>query len=73
MIKSHIINNFMNDNIENIKEAVNESIKDDDEITLPGLGVFFSLLWEEADDDMKNNILSLIRTGLDKEVEKINK
>ena len=65
MIRDHIINNFKNDSIENIREAITESIKEQDEVTLPGLGVFFSLIWNEADEDKKEEILDLIRKGLD--------
>ena len=65
MIRDHIINNFKNDSIENIREAITESIKEQDEVTLPGLGVFFSLIWNEADEMRKEEILDLIRKGLD--------
>ena len=37
-IRSHIINNFKGDDINTLKEAIEESIKNNDEITLPGMG-----------------------------------
>ena len=40
-IRKSIINNFKGSRDEEIIESINESIKQGDEITLPGLGVFF--------------------------------
>ena len=45
-IRSHIINNFKGDDINVLRDAIEESIKNNDEITLPGMGVFFELVWE---------------------------
>lgn len=59
-IRSHIINNFKGDDITTLKDAINESIKNNDEITLPGMGVFFELVWQKADEELKNKILSIL-------------
>lgn len=59
-IRSHIINNFKGDDINTLKDAINESIKNNDEITLPGMGVFFELVWQKADEDTRNKILSIL-------------
>lgn len=64
-IKSHIIENFKEDTEESIKEAIIESVKDTDEVVLPGLGVFLSLAWEKADENLKDSIVKLIREKLD--------
>ena len=42
-IRDYIINNFKDDNDETIKNAIEESIKEEDEVTLPGMGVFLKL------------------------------
>ncbi len=57
-IRSHIINNFKGDNKETLKNAIEESIQNNDEITLPGMGVFFELVWKKASEEMKDKILS---------------
>ena len=44
-IRKSIINNFKESDIKDIKTSIEESINDKDEITLPGLGVFFEILW----------------------------
>ena len=65
-IREHIINNFKEDNIDEIKEAVNESVEGGDEMTLHGLGVFMSLLWENSNDKEKDKILDKIKLALNK-------
>ena len=61
-IRSHIINNFKGDDINTLKDAIEESIKNNDEITLPGMGVFFELVWKKADEDTKNKILGILKS-----------
>ena len=39
-IREHIINNFKEDSEESIYDAIDESVKNGEEVTLPGLGVF---------------------------------
>lgn len=63
-IRESIINNFKGNNIGEIKESIVSSIKDKDEITLPGLGVFFELLWNNSNDTEKDNILNILKKGL---------
>ena len=63
-IRKSIINNFENSNIDEIKKSIEESIHDKDEITLPGLGVFFEILWNNSDDTKKDYILQTLKKGL---------
>lgn len=60
-IRDHIINNFKGDNYEALKSAIEESIKEQDEVTLPGLGVFFEIVWQEASKEMQNEMIELIK------------
>ena len=59
-IKEYIINNFKDDEVKDIKDAILDSINDNDEVTLPGLGVFFLLNWEESNDKEKDEIIKRI-------------
>ena len=63
-IKDYIVNNFKNDNKEAIKEAIVESINSKDEVTLPGMGVFMEIIWNNATDDMKNEMLTILENNL---------
>lgn len=63
-IRESIINNFKESDIEEIKESIEESISDKEEITLPGLGVFFEILWMNSNDTKKDYILQTLKKGL---------
>ena len=63
-IRSYIKQNFKNNKIEEISDAINSSISEHDEITLPGLGVFFELLWENSNESDKSNILNTLKQAL---------
>lgn len=63
-IRKSIINNFKDCNLEEIKESIETSIKDNDEITLPGIGVFFEILWNNSSEKDKEFILDKIINGL---------
>ena len=60
-IRDYIINNFQNDNVETIKNAICESIKEQDEVTLPGMGVFFEIIWQDSTEDEKTKILEKLK------------
>lgn len=59
-IKNYIINNFKDDDISVIKDAILDSINDNDEVALPGLGIFFLLNWDEADEKEKEKIVERV-------------
>lgn len=59
-IRSHILNNFKNASSEDIRDSIVDSIKDGDEVTLPGLGVFFDVLWSSSSEEEKKSIIDKI-------------
>ena len=59
-IRNHIKNNFKESNKDDIKATVSASIQDKEEITLPGMGVFFELLWENSDESSQEYILNTL-------------
>lgn len=63
-IKNHIMNNFKGASKEDIKESIVSSFNDKDEITLPGLGVFFGIVWNKCSEDEKNKILDILKDSL---------
>ena len=65
-IKDYIINKFKNDNKETLKKAINESINEQDEVVLPGLGVFLSLIWQGMDDNEKEKTVNILYSELRK-------
>ncbi len=63
-IRQSIKNNFKDSDIEEIKDSIESSIEDSDEITLPGLGVFFEILWNNSTDKQKEEILKIIKNNI---------
>ena len=68
-IRHHIINNFKGDDFATLKQAIEESVAEKDELTLPGLGVFFELIWENADQELKNELIDIIEKRVKKGLE----
>ena len=65
-IRQHIINNFKGDNYEALRRAIDEAVIAQDEVTLPGLGVFFELVWENADNELKDELIMIIKKRVQK-------
>lgn len=65
-IREHIINNFQGDNYDTLRRAIDESVASQDEVTLPGLGVFLEIIWENADQELKNQLVDIIKTRVEK-------
>ena len=63
-IRDYIIDNFKEDDINTLRDAINECIKEDDEETLPGLGVFLELVWEKSDETLKKSLLKTLHDKL---------
>lgn len=59
-IRRHIINNFRDDDINTLRNAIEESIKEQDEIALPGMGVFLEIIWADASEELKQQMLDII-------------
>ena len=71
-IRQHIINNFHGDDFQTLKKAIDEAVKNMDEVTLPGLGVFLEIIWEDASLELKNEMIEIIRKRVQKGLEKDN-
>lgn len=65
-IRQHIINNFQGDDYDSLRNAIEESVKEQDEVTLPGMGVFFEIVWKEADTALQNKMLELIKKRVER-------
>lgn len=61
-IRKHIKHNFAKSTKEEIRNSIEASIQEQDEITLPGMGVLFEILWQNSTN--KEQILENIQKGL---------
>lgn len=57
-IRDYIINNFNTSTKEEIKETIVESVKSNDEVVLPGMGVLFEIVWKNS--DLQDKIIDII-------------
>lgn len=64
-IRGYIVSNFKEDSINDIRDSIDKSILSNDDEPLIGLGVFFELLWKNADEETKLLILKNIKKEID--------
>lgn len=63
-IRDYIKNNFKGSSETEIKDSIISSISEGDEVSLPGLGVLFEILWNNSDNDLQDKILKNLKNGL---------
>lgn len=63
-IRESIKANFKDTSLDEIKDSISASIKEEDEITLPGLGVFFEILWKNSNNEHKDYIINTIKNNI---------
>ncbi len=66
-IRGYIINNFKNDKKDVLRKAIEGSIKEQDEETLPGMGVFLEIIWNDSSEEQKEEMLDIIMNRLKNE------
>lgn len=69
-IKDYIINNFKDDKKENLVNAITECIKEQDDETLPGMGVFLELIWQNSSNELQNQMIENLYNAIKKESNK---
>ena len=65
-IKDYIINNFKDDDINTLRTTITECVNENDEETLPGMGVFLQLIWQGSDEDIKKSMLDILHSEIEK-------
>ena len=65
-IKDYIKENFKNDDINTLRNTITECIMEDDDETLPGMGVFLELIWQGSDEKIKRSMLDILHSELRK-------
>lgn len=63
-IRQYIKNNFKDDNIEDIKSSIEDSISSKEDDPLMGLGVLFEILWNNSTKEQQTIILNNIKKGM---------
>ena len=63
-IRSYIIDSFNGDNESEIKESIDSTVEEGLEEALPGLGVFMEIIWKNSSEDLKKELLEILKTHL---------
>ena len=63
-IRQYIKNNFKDDNIEDIKSSIEDSISSKEDDPLIGLGVLFEILWNNSTKEQQTLKLNNIKKGM---------
>lgn len=63
-IRQSIKDNFKEAKKDEIKASIESSIEEKDEVTLPGIGVFFEILWNNSNGEEKEFILNKLENAL---------
>lgn len=63
-LRKYIINNFKDDNVDDIEKSINMSIDSKEEDPLIGMGVLFELAWVNSTKELRDEILSNIKKGI---------
>lgn len=64
-IRKSIRDNFKGAKKDEIKASIESSITENDDVTLPGIGVFFEVLWNNSDDDQREFILNILENAFE--------
>lgn len=62
-IRKSIKENFKGALKDEIKASIVSSISENDDVTLPGIGVFFEALWINSSDEQKDFILDVLENS----------
>ena len=65
-IKDYIKENFKDDDVNTLRNTITECIMEQDEETLPGMGVFLELMWRGSDEKIKKSMLDILHSELRK-------
>ena len=63
-LRGAVIQNITGHNQEQLEHTILDAIQSGEEKMLPGLGVLFEVLWQEASENEKTEILETLEQGL---------
>lgn len=63
-IRTSVINNLANATTSDIQKTIVDAINIGEEKTLPGLGVLFELMWQNASNNLQTEIVTSIEKSL---------
>lgn len=63
-IRRAVIHNVSENNQEQLRDTIVDAMQKGEEKYLPGLGVLFEVIWQNADEQEKSMMLDTLESGL---------
>lgn len=63
-LRNAILSNVSGNNTDQLEATIKEAINSGEEKMLPGLGVLFELIWENAEQSEKQEMLEALEQGV---------
>ena len=63
-IRNYINENFKGSKQKEIEESIDNTIEEGLEEALPGLGVFMELIWKNSSNELKKELLEILKAQL---------
>ncbi len=65
-IRKHIIEAFKDSDKQDFKDSIEDGIHSNDEAVLPGMGVFLEIIWENSNEQEKDQLLNILTQNIKK-------
>ncbi|MFD1362208.1 small acid-soluble spore protein SspI [Lentibacillus salinarum] len=63
-LRKAIVSNIATNDQEQLEATIVDAIEDGEEKMLPGLGVLFELIWEQSDEQDKQDMIKALEQGV---------
>lgn len=63
-LRKAILNNISTNDKAQLEATIVDAIQNGEEKMLPGLGVLFELIWQQADEEMKQEMIKSLEDGV---------
>lgn len=63
-LRNAVIHNVSNNTQDQLEDTIVDAIQSGEEKMLPGLGVLFEVIWQNASEQEKKEMLSTLESGL---------
>ncbi|MFG6148319.1 small acid-soluble spore protein SspI [Halobacillus sp. B23F22_1] len=63
-LRQAILSNVSGHNADQLEATIDDALQKGEEKMLPGLGVFFEMLWKESEEQDRQEILQTLEKGL---------
>ncbi|WP_017756065.1 small acid-soluble spore protein SspI [Calidifontibacillus oryziterrae] len=66
-LRHAVIHNVVDNSKEQLEDTIIDAIRSQEEKMLPGLGVLFEVIWQNSNEEEKEEMLTNLRNGLQKQ------